>query len=112
MHSKIQLIGYSLMIVAYILLIFEKKGFAITVFIIAAILIATVFFIKKQSQHKGDKNSIVKKQSIGNDAEGEDIIYEDLEQSGSSIDSLEQKIGDRAKAKKKLEFRKVRQNDE
>ncbi len=106
MHSKMQYIGYSLMIVAYSLFIFEKKGFAITALIIATILIATNIFIKKQSRHNIDK------QSIGDKAKGKNISFENInQQSTSQIDTdVEQSVGNSAKAKEHLTFKNVKQN--
>ncbi|KJU83633.1 membrane protein [Candidatus Magnetobacterium bavaricum] len=58
MHNKMSYIAYSLMIVAYVLFIYDKKGFSVTMIIFAVIVIGVNYWLKKhQPEQSGDSLS-------------------------------------------------------
>ncbi|MBF0537846.1 MAG: hypothetical protein HQL03_06285 [Nitrospirae bacterium] len=101
-------IGYSLMIVAYAILVYEKMGLAIVILVIVASVI--VFrYLKKHQPEQGGKN-----QSIGNGVDADNASFKDIEQE-SMIDGssgIKQSVGNGAKAKGNITYKNIKQKIE
>jgi hypothetical protein len=100
--AKMQFVGYALMIVAYVLHLYERSGFASVTLIVAIVLVIAAFVGKsgrksKPSQSVGDRS-----QAKGN------IRFENVKQSAGNRDRA-QSVGDKSRAEGNITFKDIEQ---
>ncbi|MBF0606071.1 MAG: hypothetical protein HQL61_00790 [Magnetococcales bacterium] len=115
MHNKMSFIAYSLMIVAYVLFIYDKKGFSVTMIIFAVIVIGVNYWSKKHkpeqsgdSQPKQSGNI----QSVGDGVKGNNVSLTDIVQEATTDGSsdITQSVGNGAEANGDIAFKNIEQN--